>query len=115
MENKSCFQWIVRNNFEEADFWLVNKGSSHTLGNPVKNFEPFYTGVKCPALVLPDFGYYYCLNLYNSGLWKRYSVGSTGLQHLRISEIRKVLNKISHTNRESYQFPFTLTHRSTQS
>lgn len=103
MENQSCFNWIIRNNFENADFWLVNKGSSKSLGNPVKTFESFYTGVQCPVLVWPDYGYYYCLYLYNSGFWKRYSKGSTGLQHLRVSDIRKVFAEISRQNANAYE------------
>ena len=54
MENKSCFHWIVKNNFDDADFWLVNKGSLKDLGNPVKEFQPYYTGLKCPVLIWPD-------------------------------------------------------------
>src|SRR4028118_1601221 len=63
MENQLNYDWIVRRNFAEADFWLINKGSCESLGKPVKQYEPFLTGIKCPVLILPDYGFYLCLYL----------------------------------------------------
>lgn len=90
MENKSCFKWIIRNNFPEADFWLINKGSESSLGKPTREFESYLTGVKCPALILPDYGFYQCVYLHQQGIWCQHSIGSTNLKHLRLSTIIKV-------------------------
>jgi hypothetical protein len=95
VENKSCFNWIVKNNFNDADFWLINKGSVNDLGKPVKQFEPYYTGILCPALILPEYGYYLCVYFYQIGVWRQYGVGSTSYQSLRISDIRRVFNQLS--------------------
>ena len=99
MENLSTYDWIVRKNFVEADFWLINKGSTNKLGEPVKKFEPFLTGIKCPVLILPDYGFYLCLHLYQTGLWQQYSQGSTNLQHLRSKDVKKVFQSIAYQHR----------------
>jgi hypothetical protein len=95
VENKSCFLWIVRNDFVDADFWLTNKGSLKDLGKPIKEFQPYYTGIKCPVLIWPDYGYYLCCYFYQIGVWRNYGVGATNYQNLRITDIRRVLNKLS--------------------
>ncbi|MEG4838340.1 MULTISPECIES: hypothetical protein [unclassified Microcoleus] len=106
MENVSLFDWIVKNNFPEADFWLINKGSTHKLGEPVKEFQPYLTGIKCPVLVLPDYAFYLCLHLQQQGLWQEYSQGSINLQHLRIKYIKKVFNWIGNQHRIQHQARF---------
>jgi hypothetical protein len=103
MENKSAFNWIIRSNFSGADFWLINKGSAKNLGKPVKTFEPYLTGIQCPAMILPEYGYYLCMHLHSFGTWERYANSSINLKHLRIFHIREVFNAIarnhSHQNR----------------
>ena len=103
MENKSCFNWIVCNNYADADFWLINKGSEQKLGNPVKEFEPFLTGIKCPALINSDYAYYLCVYLHQQGTWEKLAIGSTGLKSLRIGDIRKVFSAIGNQHREQRQ------------
>jgi len=106
MENPSLFTWIVKNNFAEADFWLINKGSKHKLGEPVKEFQPYLTGIKCPALILPTYGFYMCLYLYHQGLWQQYSRGTTNLQHLRIQSIKEAFQSIGNQHRIQHQARF---------
>jgi hypothetical protein len=102
LENKSCFHWIVKNNFENADFWLVNKGSLKDLGNPVKQFQPYYTGLKCPVLILPEYGYYLCVYFQQIGVWQRCGIGSTNYKNLRISDIRRIFNELSQQHSMQY-------------
>ncbi|MEG4455926.1 hypothetical protein [Microcoleus sp. N9_A1] len=106
MENLSLFDWIVKNNFPEADFWLINKGSKHKLGEPVKEFQPYLTGIKCPVLVLPDYAFYMCLHLYQQGLWQQYSQGSINLQHLRLKNVKEVFQSIGNQHRIQHQARF---------
>ena len=91
-ENQS--QWIVKNNFQEADFWLINKGSKNTLGQPIKQFETYLTGIKCPNYIFPNYGYYLCLHLFQQGIWQQYSVGTTNLQHLRMKDIKSLFKSL---------------------
>ncbi|MEG4171153.1 MULTISPECIES: hypothetical protein [unclassified Microcoleus] len=106
MENVSLFNWIVKNNFPEADFWLINKGSKNKLGEPVKEFQPYLTGIKCPVLVLPDYAFYMCLHLYQQGLWQQYSQGSLNLQHLRLKNVKEVFRSIGNQHRIKHQARF---------
>jgi hypothetical protein len=85
----------IKNNFETADFWLINKGSSDKLGLPVKEFKPYLTGVKCSELIYPFYAYYLCLHLHQLGVWGQYSQGTINLQHLRLSDINYVLNNLT--------------------
>jgi len=102
-ENKSCFNWIIRNNYPEADFWLINKGSQQKLGHPLKEFEPFLTGIKCPTLILPDYGYYLCLHLHQQGLWKKYSIGSISWKNLRLKDIKAAFKEIGRHHKQQHQ------------
>lgn len=106
MENVSLFEWVVKNNFPDADFWLINKGSKHKLGEPVKKFQPYLTGIKCPVLVLPDYAFYMCLHLYQQGLWQQYSQGSLNLQHLRLKNVKEVFRSIGNQHRIQHQARF---------
>ena len=84
---------IIKNNFAEADFWLINKGSLAKLGLPIKEFKPYFTGIKCSELISPAYGYYYCVYLHQMGVWREYGQRSSiNLKHLQIKDIRSVLN-----------------------
>ena len=49
-------------NFENADFWLIRKGSEKTVGTPTRSFNEENIGVKVREeyldRVLPDFLFY---------------------------------------------------------
>jgi|JFJP01.1.fsa_nt_gi hypothetical protein len=104
MENKSCFDYIVHKNFPEADFWLINKGAKESLGKPTRQFEPYLTGIKCPALILPDYQFYLCLYLYDQKFWYQHSIGSINLKHLRLSTIKDVFAQLSLKLRLQHKF-----------
>jgi len=106
MENISNYNWIVRNNFASADFWLINKGSKHQLGEPVKEFQPYLTGIKCPVLIFPDYGFYLCLYLHQQKLWEQYSIGSTNLQNLRVKDVKEVFQFIARQHQAQNQARF---------
>ena len=102
MHNTSCFNWIVRNNFQDADFWLTNRGTDETLGKPVKEFQPYLTGIQCPALIWPDYGFYLCVYLHSIGIWEQYAVGTLTYKNLRISDTRQVFKQISQQHQKQY-------------
>ena len=95
VENQS--KWQVKTNFPSADFWLINKGNKDKLGEPVKEFEPYLTGIKCPDYIVPSYGYYLCLYFYQIGIWKQYALGTTNLNHLRIRDIKSFFNSLIST------------------
>jgi|SRR6476469_8756259 len=112
MENTSCFDWVVKKNFPEADFWLVNRGANSDLGKPVKDFKPCYTGILVPALVLPDYAYYLCVYIHSIGVWKQYGAGTTSFQNLNISDVRTYFKALSRREREAKQRINIKTHQS---
>ncbi|MFP4336396.1 MAG: hypothetical protein ACLFQP_00560 [Halothece sp.] len=86
--------WIIQNNFKDADFWITNKGSVQTVGKPTKEFHPSLTGIKCPDFVLPQYGYYLAVYLHSIGLWKKYAIGSLNYKHLRLHDIRSFFKQL---------------------
>lgn len=86
MENKSLFNWVVRNNFPDADFWLINKGDTN-IGKPVKEFQPFLTGIQCPAKILP-------------AAWILFV--SAFLQHRNLASIRFRFNQLQKPPNQRY-------------
>lgn len=95
MHNPSLFTWVTKRNFPDADFWITNRGTAKTVGQPIKEFQPYLTGIQCPALILPDYGYYLCVYFHSIGIWQQYAVGSLTYKNLRISDIRQVFYQIS--------------------
>lgn len=85
----------IKNKFEDADFWIRNKGNNKKLGLPTKEYRDCLTGIKCnQELILPDYAYYLFLHLYQQGIWRKYGISSINFQHLRITDIQKVANSI---------------------
>jgi hypothetical protein len=79
-------------NFQDADFWLIRKGSEKTVGTPVKEFSSEYIGVKVinTDLVLPDFLFYYFQFLHMQGLFTQYAHGTLNLKNIKISDIKNI-------------------------
>jgi hypothetical protein len=79
-------------NFQDADFWLIRKGSEKTVGTPVKEFSPEHIGVKIinTDLVLPDFLFYYFQFLHMQGLFIQYAHGTLNLKNIKISDIKNI-------------------------
>ena len=85
----------IKNKFEDADFWLINRANNDELGLPIKEYRDCLTGIKCnQKLILPTYAYYLFLHLYQQGIWKQYGISTINFQHLRITDIRKVANSI---------------------
>jgi len=103
MKNQSCFEWIIRKNFLDADFWLTNRGSAASIGQPKREFQPYYTGVKCPLLILPDYGYYLCIYLHQIGVWKQYASGTISFYNLKTSSIRQVFRELSRYHKTQHK------------
>ena len=81
-----------KTNFEDADFWLIRKGSENTVGKPVKEYSPEHIGVKVKegSPVLPDYLFYVFMMLQNKGVFTQMAKGTTRLQNIRVSDIKKI-------------------------
>jgi hypothetical protein len=78
--------------FEDADFWLIRKGSEDKVGKPIKEYNPEYIGVKIkdPSLVNPNYLYYYFVMLHSKGFFTSMAFGTLRLKHIRISDIKNL-------------------------
>ncbi len=85
----------VKTNFPSADFWLINKTCINKIGEPVKEYQPYLIGIKCnEQFIFPSYGFYLCLHLYQSGIWRGYANSTINLVRLRVSDVRNVLNDL---------------------
>jgi choline kinase len=81
-----------KTNFEDADFWLIRKGSETTVGKPVKEYSPEHIGVKVIStdIMDPNYLYYVFMYLHQSGKFIPMSHGTLKLKNIRISDIKEI-------------------------
>ena len=81
-----------KTNSENADFWLVRKGSENAVGKPTKEYSPEYIGVtiKDRSVIDPQYLYYYFMMLQSKGVFKMLAKGTTKLMNIRISDIKSI-------------------------
>jgi restriction endonuclease S subunit len=81
-----------KTNSEDADFWLIRKGSEDTVGKPTKEYSPEHIGVtiKDNSVLNPQYLYYYFMMLQNRGFFKRLATGTLRLKNIRISDIKSI-------------------------
>jgi hypothetical protein len=79
-------------NNQDANFWLIRKGSLSMVGKPTKEFSPEHIGVTVidTEKLYPDFLYYYMMFMHQSGLFQRFALGTLNLKHIRIDDISKI-------------------------
>ena len=74
---------------EDADFWIVRRGTPEKVGTPVREWGPELIGVKVERtdLLLPDYLFYMMMHIAGTGYFRRLATGSTGLVNIRISDV----------------------------
>jgi hypothetical protein len=82
----------IKVNFEDADFWLVRKGTETSVGLPTKEFSPEHIGVKVTAVdvLIPDYLFYVFMNMQMNGIFKRLCNGTTNLKNIRVKDITSI-------------------------
>ena len=82
----------IATNMQDADFWLVRKGSDKTVGKPVKEFDPSRIGVKVVRTDVLDskYLYYVMMNLHNQGHFARLANGTTNLVNITVNDIANI-------------------------
>ena len=78
--------------FEDADFWLIRKGSETEVGKPVKTYSSENIGVKVidTEILNPSYLYYVFMHLHQSGKFITLSHGTTKLKNISISDIKNI-------------------------
>ena len=81
-----------KTNSEDADFWLIRKGSENTVGKPTKEYSPEHIGVTIidNSILDPQYLFYYFMMLQNRGIFKMLAKGTTRLMNIRISDIKSI-------------------------
>lgn len=81
-----------KTSFEDADFWLIRKGSKESVGKPTKEYSPEHIGVKVKEgiPILPDYLFYVFMMLQSKGIFSNLSKGTTRLQNIRVSDIKNI-------------------------
>ncbi len=104
---QDLYNWEIKNKFPEADFWMQNKGTADTVGTITREYRECLTGIKCPAVILPAYGYYFCQHLHQSGVWKPHTcMALISWQTIRISDIRMIFKEISRSYRAQHEARF---------
>ena len=82
----------IATNMQDADFWLVRKGSDKTVGKPVKEFDPSRIGIKVVKtdVLDPNYLYYAMMNLHNQGHFARLANGTTNLVNITVNDIANI-------------------------
>jgi hypothetical protein len=82
----------IATNMQDADFWLVRKGSDKTVGKPVKEFDPSRIGIKVVKtdVIDPNYLYYAMMNLHNQGHFARIANGTTNLVNITVNDIANI-------------------------
>ena len=82
----------IATNMQDADFWLIRKGSDKTVGKPVKEFDPARIGIKVVRtdVLDPKYLYYVMMNLHNQGHFARTANGTTNLVNIRVEDIANI-------------------------
>lgn len=82
----------IKTNFQDADFWIVRRGSEKTVGQPTKEFSPEHIGVKIERtdLLIPDYMYYMIMNFHQQGVFRQLARGTTRLVSIRSEDIKNI-------------------------
>jgi len=95
----------IKTNFEDADFWIIRKGSKESVGSVVKSFEPQHIGVAvrpaAKSVLDSNYLYYVLMNIHAQGAWERLSSGSLNLKHITTNDIKNIPLEQQHTRGES--------------
>jgi choline kinase len=82
----------IKTHFEDADFWLIRRGSISKVGKPVREYNPEHIGIKVTRtdILLPNYLYYWFMNLHNNKTWEQLANGTLSLVNIRVSDVRNI-------------------------
>lgn len=81
----------IKTKFEDADFWIVRRGSIKEVGKPTKEYNPEHIGIKVTSnQLLPDYLFYAIMHLHSIGYFGRLANGTTNLVNIKTSDITNI-------------------------
>lgn len=83
---------LVRVGLQEADFWLVRRGTLQAVGQPVREYSPYHIGIRVEqtGLILPDYLFYVFMELHQGGQWQAQAIGTLELVHIRTEDVNNI-------------------------
>ncbi len=77
---------------EDADFWVVRRGSLETVGKPVREYNPEHYGIKVTRtdLMLPDYLFYMLQYIHMQGVFKRVAKGTLKLVNITADQLKAI-------------------------
>ena len=82
----------IKTQFEDADFWVIRRGSLKTVGMPVREYNPEHIGIKVvkTEILIPDYLYYCMVYMHGQKLWEMQATGTLSLVNIRVTDVRKI-------------------------
>lgn len=83
----------IKTHFQEADFWVVRRGSLKKVGSVTREYNPEHIGIKVNRtdILLPDYLYYCLMALHQAGRWEPLATGTLSLVNIRTADIRNIV------------------------
>lgn len=81
----------IGTNKKDADFWIVRKGSKDKVGSVTDEYHPEHIGVKIRNHTMdPQYMNYAMQHVHKQGYYEGRSNGTTGLQNIKVSDVKSV-------------------------
>lgn len=82
----------VKTRFDDADFWIVRRGSREKVGMPTREYNPEHYGVRVDRtdLLLPDYLFYLFQYLWSRGFFAQMATGTLSLVNIRKEMIERL-------------------------
>jgi hypothetical protein len=82
----------IRVGMEDADFWIVRRGTPQAVGRPTNEYNPEHIGVKVTAtdVLVPGYLFYMVQYLHMQGQFEQLARGTLRLVNIRTSDIKNI-------------------------
>ena len=82
----------IRTNFEDADFWIIRRGTPEKVGKPTKEYNREHIGVKVTATdkLDPGYLYYFMKYIWSNGVYKEIATGTLKLVNIETKHIKDI-------------------------
>jgi len=82
----------IKTNFQDADFWLIRRGSADRVGQPTREFYKEHIGIKVTRtdILLPDYLFYALKHIQLRGYWAKRANGTLKLVNIRVEDVRNI-------------------------
>jgi hypothetical protein len=83
----------VKTNFEDADFWIVRRGTENAVGTPTREFNPQHIGIRIvrPDVLVPTYAFYLIQFLHQRGTFKQIATGTLRLVNIKTTDVKSIV------------------------